>query len=105
MGLENIEVIDVISIDLSGNVVLTISDDRMWDDDNHLLLLQNKINAYLNVIECGDLIQIYPDSAGRNIVLNIVAKYPPNNAAESFLEQTKNILHSSGYDFNFSVLN
>ena len=52
MALENLDVIDIISIDLNGNVVLTVSDNLKWDDGNeHLLILQSKINAYLRAIE------------------------------------------------------
>ena len=56
MSVENFKVIDVASIDLNGNAVLTISDHLEWDEQNeHLLTLQNKINAYLGAIENGGL--------------------------------------------------
>jgi hypothetical protein len=105
MSLMNLEVIDVISIDLMGNVVLTISDDLMWNDDNeHLFALQSKINAYLVFIESGNIYQDYPNAKGRNIVINIVAKYEPNDNARIFLDKTKQILQAAGYSFKFSVL-
>lgn len=44
MSIENLNVIDVVSIDKNENVVLTISDHLEWDEENnHLLLLQDKI--------------------------------------------------------------
>jgi hypothetical protein len=105
MPLMNLEIVDVISIDLNGNAVLTVSDDLMWDDDNeHLMALQNKINAYLSFIESGNLYQDYPNAKGRDIVINIVAKYEPNDNARLFLNATKEILQSAGYGFRFSVL-
>jgi len=103
MAIENIAIIDVISIDLSGNVVLTISDDLKWDD-RHLLLLQNKINAYLHAIEDGEIFRVYPDALGRKFVINVVAKYIPDGNANIFLNQTKEVLNSSGYGFTFNVL-
>jgi hypothetical protein len=101
----NLEVVDVISIDLNGNAVFTISDDQIWDDKNeHLLALQNKINSYLGFIESGNVYQEYPDAKGRNVVIEVVAKYEPNNNAKLFLDRVTEILQSAGYAFSFRVL-
>ena len=44
MSVEILNVIDFVSSDKNGNVVLTISDHLEWDEENnHLLLLQDKI--------------------------------------------------------------
>lgn len=105
MSLMNSEVVDFISIDLNGNAVLTVSDDLIWDDKNeHLMALQNKINAYLSFIESGNLYQDYPNAKNRDIVIEIVAKYEPNDKARIFLDATKEVLQSAGYGFKFSVL-
>ena len=105
MSVENLKVIDFASIDKNGNAVLTISDHLKWDDDNeHLLTLQNKINAYLSAIETTDFYDDYPNAKGRNIVISIVTKYEPNDNARLFLDATKKILQSAGYGFKFSVL-
>jgi hypothetical protein len=105
MSLMNLEVVDVISIDLNGNAVFTISDDQIWDDKNeHLLALQNKINSYLGFIESGNVYQEYPDAKGRNVVIEVVAKYEPNNNAKLFLDRVTEILQSAGYAFSFRVL-
>lgn len=105
MSVENVTVIDFASVDKNGNAVLTISDHLKWDDDNeHLLILQNKINAYLSAIEAGNFYEDYPDAKGKNIIINVVAKYKPNKNAEYFLERTKEVLQSAGYSFKFSVM-
>lgn len=105
MSVENLKVIDFTSIDKNGNAVLTISDHLRWDDNNeHLLILQNKINAYLSAIETGNFYSDYPDANDRNIIINIVAKYEPNDNARQFLNQVKKILQSSGHGFKFSIL-
>lgn len=101
----NLEVVDVISIDLMGNAVLTISDDIMWNDNSdHLIALQNKINRYLEFIESGKLYLRYPNARGRNIVISVAAKYEPNDSAKSFFNRTKEILQSAGYEFVFNVV-
>ena len=105
MSVRNLEVIDIISINLNGNAVLTISDELEWDDKSeHLLTLQNKINAYLSAIEGGGLYENYPDANGRDIIINIVAKYEPNDEAKAFLRKTEDVLRAAGYGFAFSVL-
>jgi len=48
MSIEDQDSVDVIGVNESGIVVLTISDHLKWDDD-HLYLLQEKINTYLAI--------------------------------------------------------
>jgi hypothetical protein len=105
MSVTNLEVVDVISIDLMGNAVLTISDELMWNDNSdHLIALQNKINTYLEFIESGNLYEEYPNAKGRNITINVAAKYEPNDSAKSFLDKAKEVLQSAGYEFEFKVI-
>lgn len=104
MAIDNLKVIDFVSIDLNGDVVLTISDHLEWDENNeHLLILQDKINAYVNSIESGDLYKKYPNASGRNIVINLIAKAAPNKEGKNFIEKTKEFLSSEGYGFSFSI--
>ena len=102
MSMENKEVIDIVTIDKEGNAVLTITDHLPWDEENeHLLLLQDKINSYLGAIEDGQLYDIYPNAKNRNIVIEIVALDSPNKDGFLFLERVKGILTSAGYGFEF----
>ena len=85
MSIEDKNLIDVISIDKQGILVLTISDHLEWDDKNeHLLLLQDKINSYMDFIENGQLAESYPEKADKKIMIQIVFKYYPNKIAEEF---------------------
>lgn len=105
MALMNLKVVDVISIDLMGNAVLTICDDLIWNDNtDHLITLQKKINSYLEFIESGNLYQEYPNAKGKKIIVNVAAKYEPNESAKYFLNKTKEILQSAGYEFEFIVV-
>ena len=106
MSVENKKVIDVVSIDKDGSVVLTISDHLEWDEDNeHLLVLQDKINAYLGAIESGELYGTYPKAKDRKIVIEIVALHSPNKEGLIFLQQVKDILEPAGYKFYFKQEN
>ena len=105
MSVENKEVIDFISIDTSNKVALTISDHLKWDSNgNHLLILQDKINAYLEVIEDGQIYEAYPDAIGKNFVIQVAMKYKPNKKAMEFLESVKEFLNDNNYEFKFYEL-
>jgi len=102
MSIEKKDVIDFISIDSNGNAILTISDHLPWDRENeHLLLLQDKLNTYLGAIEDGQLYESYPKAKNRNIIIRIVALHSPNEDGQTFLERVNEILTSAGYGFEF----
>ncbi len=106
MSIEQTDVIDFIGVSESDNeVVLTISDHLEWGSDtqNHLLLLQEKINSYLSFIEGGQLLESYPDSEGKKPIISIVGQYPLNSEAESFINQVKPIVHDAGMALRFEV--
>lgn len=103
MSVENTKVIDFIS-DKSDNVVLTISDHLEWDEDNeHIFLLQEKVNAYLMAIESGQVNKKYPSSVGKKLTINIVLKYEPNENGVLFLSNVRETLLNAGYDFDYYV--
>src|SRR4051812_41554783 len=106
MSVENKNIIDLISIDPNGNVVLSISDHLEWDIENeHLLILQDKINYYLAAIEGDVLYEKYPDAIGRNIIIRVAFLYNPNEQGEIFLARIKDALLAAGYGFQFSQQN
>lgn len=97
MSVEYKNVIDIITTDKQGTLVLTISDHLEWNDENeHLLLLQDKINSYLDFIESDQLAESYPDKADKKIMRQIVFKYYPNKTAEEFLAIVERFLNEKG---------
>jgi hypothetical protein len=104
MSVEDKDFIDIISIDKEENAVLTISDHLEWDEANeHLLILQAKINSYLGAIESGELYLKYPNAKGKNICIRVVALYEPNVDGFKFLESVKEVLIDAGYGFTFLI--
>src|SRR4051812_29955386 len=102
MSIENANIIDFVSLDPVGSVFLTISDHLAWEDDNeHLFLLQEKINSYLGAIESGDLYDKYPKAKGRKIIINLSTKYSPNEEGYEFLKRVKTMLEGVGYEFRY----
>lgn len=104
MSVENSKVIDFIS-DKDDKIVLTISDHLEWDNDNeHIYLLQEKINAYLMAIESGKVNKSYPLSMDKKIVVSIALKYAPNETGVLFLSNVNDTLSNSGYGFSYYIL-
>ncbi|MBQ9819676.1 MAG: hypothetical protein IJM60_05285 [Bacteroidales bacterium] len=104
MSVENSKVIDFISEE-DNRIVLTISDHLEWDNDNgHIYLLQEKINAYLMAIESGQLNKSYPFSINKKIVVSVVLKYVPNEIGLSFLSKVNGVLLDAGYEFDYHIL-
>ena len=106
MTIEQAEVVDVIHIDKkSEEVVLTIADHLEWTEPakDHLLLLQDKINAYLRFVESGELYQEYPNARGKRIVICVVGQYPTSESAEKFYNQVTPIIEGAGFNFRFEL--
>lgn len=103
MSIDQTGVIDAIGVDsTTGQVVLTISDHLEWDNQ-HMLLLQEKLNTYLSFAESGELLDSYPDSKGREVLINVVCKYQPNESGKDFLSQVSGIVEGAGMKFNWRV--
>ena len=80
MPIDDLSVVDAISLDQQGVVNLTIFDAWDWTDEGvHLLAIQEKINLYFGFIESGQLVEAYPAAAGKRILINLVAaeQIPP----------------------------
>lgn len=78
MALEDSSKVDAVGLENeTGKVVLTIADSWGWTDvRSHLLALQDKLNAYFNFVEEGQLESAYPAAAGKDIVIDVITRYP-----------------------------
>jgi hypothetical protein len=73
MSIDDLNVVDAISLDPHGVVNLTIFDAWDWvDEGRHLLAIQEKMNTYFNFIQSGQLLEAYPDAAGKKILINLI---------------------------------
>lgn len=90
MSITQKEKIDIIGIENGNTVVLTISDHLDWKDSiYHLRVLEDKINTYLEFIEGGQILEDYPDSLGKQLVIDIASKYPYCKEGLVFIEKAK----------------
>ena len=106
MTVEDTNVVDAVGTDRrSGAVVLTISDHLDWSDrTSHLVTLQDKINAYLQFLESGQLEQSYPDVKDREVRIEVVARHEPSSEAEGFFREIEASLTEAGIGFRHRVL-
>ena len=104
MSVCETRVIDAVGIEKqSGKVILTVSDHLEWNDD-HLPVLEAKLNAYIAFIESGELLDAYPAARARQPVIDVVCKYPPSEEAEEYFSKVKSVLRGAGVEFRYRLL-
>lgn len=105
MSVDQRMVIDTISTTPEGRCVLTIFDHLPWEDDKHLLMLQDKINDYLGYIQSGQLFQSRPDARNRELEIRVVCKFnPQRDIAVRFLEVARRKLQEAKIRFSYLEL-
>ena len=84
---------------------LVISDHLDWSDpkNEHLGILQNKLNDYLAFIESGELFEKYPIAKGKKIVIQIVAKYSLTDVAKQFYDKATSLIKNAGFTLEFKL--
>lgn len=102
MSVEQRKIIDAVGIRKSDRrAVLTIFDHLPWlPDDEHLQVLQDKINDYLTFIESKEIYDSYPAAHGREIEIQVIHKYPPIGDAIKFLERADETIRAAGFYFS-----
>ena len=104
MSIDQTGVVDLIGVDnKTGDVVLTITDHLPWESDvnEHLLLLQEKINAYLSFVESGEIEDAYPDAVGRSVVIQVAGKFELEQQAKLFYSRAESIVKGAGMQLRF----
>ncbi|MDR0275686.1 MAG: hypothetical protein LBI48_10210 [Burkholderiaceae bacterium] len=105
MSIDQTNVVDIIGTDNeTRDVVLFITDHLMWSENlnEHLLLLQEKLNTYLSFVESGELLERYPNAKDRAVLIDVVCKYPPSQQAQGFCNQAAQIIEGAGMKLRFS---
>lgn len=111
MALEDTNVIDFVHIDDAGVMVLTLTDAWQWleGEDEHLQLLEDKLNTYLRAIESGEAarelgrrtgLAFHPVARKR---ISVRSLYAPAGRGVSFYEYLRDLLAEIGTDFELQV--
>jgi hypothetical protein len=108
MSVEDRNKIDIIFLEEENHrVVLVITDHLNWKEDmdegEHLLLLQNKINAYLYFIESGQMVQNTPEWKDIPVVIQVDAMHVPTENAARFYRLIGEIVSDAGSSLQLLV--
>ncbi len=105
MGIDHPKVVDFCGINQAdGCCVLVIADDREWNDWEHLLALQEKLNNYLAFIESGEIYTARPEARGLAIEICIRCRFAPEGEDDSsFLQLARNAIEGAGFRFSVVV--
>ncbi len=103
MAIDNLDAIDFVStVRATGEVVLFITDHLSWRQDDHLDILQAKINLYLQSIEGGQLLAAYPNAKpGVPVRIEVRCKYRPSAEGLRFLRLAREIITAAGWGFSW----
>jgi hypothetical protein len=88
-----------------GTALLIIIDQLPWqiDEDDHLVMLQDKINTCLAFVESGQLISDFPKAKSRKVVLQIWGLYAPSAKGEKFIAAVRPIAAQLDIDVQFKL--
>lgn len=88
MSVVESSIVDGMGLADNGKMKMLITDHLDWDEEyEHLLILQEKINAYIGFCESGQYKDIYANEEIRHIVFEIHFLFEPTQNAYKFLEQ------------------
>ena len=110
MAIDNANVIDGMALDKERKAIcLLITDHFMWSGDvalkeyDHLMLLQDKINAYISFLETRQYEEQYPEEEISMAVIEIHFKYPITDNCEKFLNTVQNQIGQYGIKIEAQV--
>ena len=103
MAIENANIIDGIGIDKEMNAIrLLLTDHLLWEGEGelseyeHLMLLQDKINAYISYLESKQYKKNYPDEEFSMAVIEIHFQHAITDNCEKFLNAVQSQLGEIG---------
>ncbi|MBK8477097.1 MAG: hypothetical protein IPL39_12605 [Opitutaceae bacterium] len=106
MSIDHPKIVDAIGTErATGDVDLTIADQRDWSDVvAHLRALQEKINSYLDFLESGDVFREYPAAKEKKMKILIIFRYPPPAGdAFVFLARAEEFVRERGFGLAYRV--
>jgi hypothetical protein len=108
MSVSETNMIDFVSVDLKKKIVrLEITDYLRWeipeDENEHLRLLQAKLNTYLRFIESGELYENHPEARGATCEIELVSRYPLSISGVRFFEYARSIVRKAGIELSYRV--
>jgi hypothetical protein len=102
MSVEQTDVVDIVAKDReTGGAIVIMVDPLDWEGSTyeHLMLVQEKINAYLRFIESGEINQWIPGATENPVRIEVQCVYPLVPDAEHFYTHAKRRVQEAGFGF------
>lgn len=107
MSVTDVDRIDIVATRPGSNsVVLVLTDHLAWGDvDEHLRVLQAKLNTYIAFIESGQVHRLEEPPIPPNpaVRIRVAMRYAPPLAAQEFFARARAVLAGIGVGLDHSV--
>ncbi len=108
MSVLETDLIDYIYLDDDDETpVLVVTDPLTWrppEDQRHLDMLRDKLNAQIAFIETGQIKSVWPPFDGRQVRVEVVARCPLTDAATDFYALARKVMTKANMDLRFQLL-
>jgi hypothetical protein len=109
MSVLETDIIDYIYLDDdSDTCVLVVCDPLTWrapEDQRHIDVLRDKLNAQIAFVETGQIRAVWPDYDGGQIIrVEVVARCPLTRSAGEFYGLARDVMEQANMDLRFQLL-
>jgi hypothetical protein len=108
MSVLETDLIDYIYLDDDERTpVLVVSDPLTWrppEDQRHLDVLRDKLNAQITFVETGQIKGVWPDYTGGPVRVEVIGRCPLTQAADQFYDLARKVMTGVNMDLKFQLL-
>ena len=108
MSVLETDIIDYIYLDSDTETpVLVVSDPLTWkppEDQRHLDVLRDKLNAQIAFVETGQIRGVWPRYAGGAVRVEVVARCRLTEPAAHFYVVAREVMSTANMDLRFQLL-
>jgi hypothetical protein len=108
MSVLETDLIDYIYLDEDSEIpVIVVSDPLTWrppEDQRHLDVLRDKLNAQIAFVETGQIKGVWPAYAGGKVRVEVVAFCPLTKPAVNFYNIARQVMTDANMDLRFQLL-
>jgi len=102
MSIDDPTVIDFVTLDRDGAVVLVMVEGRPWGgSEPRLEELKDKVRAYETFVRSGEIYEKYPTLTGKPVVFELRSVNRPDPATQRFIDDVRSRLEA--FSIGFSV--
>jgi hypothetical protein len=108
MSVLDTNLVDYIYLESDGDVpVLVVNDPLSWrrpEEERHVKILREKLNAQIAFVETGQLVSVWPSYDGGPVRVQVVARHPLNDTAHAFYDLAREVMIESNIDLRVRTL-